>query len=101
MAELKFTTSPGSRPTPTRPTPNNSPARSRRSAAKWWHSASPSSRSRASKDHGPRGNRGLSVAQARRDWFASPAYRKIAPLRQKSAHTRAFSVEGLPGSAAS
>jgi uncharacterized protein (DUF1330 family) len=30
------------------------------------------------------------------DWFASPAYRKIAPIRQKSAHTRAFSVSGLP-----
>ncbi len=29
-------------------------------------------------------------AQARRDWFASPAYRKIAPLRQKSAHTALF-----------
>jgi uncharacterized protein (DUF1330 family) len=38
-------------------------------------------------------------AQAGRDWFASPAYRKIAPIRQKSAHTRAFSVEGLPVSA--
>src|SRR5271156_254175 len=38
-------------------------------------------------------------AQAGRDWFASPTYRKIAPIRQKSAHTRAFSVEGLPASA--
>jgi uncharacterized protein (DUF1330 family) len=37
-------------------------------------------------------------AQAGRDWFASPAYRKIAPIRQKSAHTRAFSVEGFPAS---
>ena len=37
-------------------------------------------------------------AQAGRDWFASPVYRKIAPIRQKSAHTRAFSVEGLPAS---
>ncbi len=36
--------------------------------------------------------------QAGQDWFASPAYRKIAPIRQKSAHTRAFSVEGLPKS---
>ena len=35
-------------------------------------------------------------AQAARDWFASPVYRKIAPIRQKSAQTRAFSVEGLP-----
>jgi uncharacterized protein (DUF1330 family) len=35
-------------------------------------------------------------AQAGRDWFASPTYRKIAPIRQKSAHTRAFSVEGFP-----
>ncbi len=35
-------------------------------------------------------------AQAGRDWFASPVYRKIAPIRQKSAHTRAFSVGGLP-----
>ena len=38
-------------------------------------------------------------AQAGLDWFASPTYRKIAPIRQKSAHTRAFSVEGLPASA--
>jgi uncharacterized protein (DUF1330 family) len=38
-------------------------------------------------------------AQAARDWFASPTYRKIAPIRQKSAHTRAFSVEGFPASA--
>jgi uncharacterized protein (DUF1330 family) len=30
------------------------------------------------------------------DWFSSPAYRKIAPLREKSASTRAFCVEGLP-----
>jgi uncharacterized protein (DUF1330 family) len=37
-------------------------------------------------------------AQASRDWFASPIYRKIAPLREKSASTRAFSVDGLPGS---
>jgi uncharacterized protein (DUF1330 family) len=34
--------------------------------------------------------------QAGSDWFTSPAYRKIAPIRQKSAHTRAFSVTGLP-----
>jgi uncharacterized protein (DUF1330 family) len=34
--------------------------------------------------------------QAGSDWFASPAYRKIAPIRQKSAHTRAFFVNGLP-----
>jgi uncharacterized protein (DUF1330 family) len=34
--------------------------------------------------------------QAGSDWFTSPAYRKIAPIRQKSAHTRAFSVPGLP-----
>ena len=33
-------------------------------------------------------------AKAGRDWFASPTYRKIAPYRQKSAHTRAFFVEG-------
>ncbi len=39
------------------------------------------------------------TAQAGRDWFASPTYRRIAPIRQKSAHTRAFSVEGLPVSA--
>jgi uncharacterized protein (DUF1330 family) len=38
-------------------------------------------------------------AQAGRDWFASPTYRKIAPIRQKSAHTRAFSVEGFSASA--
>ena len=38
-------------------------------------------------------------AQAGRDWFASPVYRKIAPIRQKSAHTRAFFVEGFPASA--
>src|SRR5271163_3880685 len=37
-------------------------------------------------------------AQAGRGWFASPVYRKIAPIRQKSAHTRAFFVEGLPTS---
>jgi uncharacterized protein (DUF1330 family) len=34
--------------------------------------------------------------QAGRDWFESPAYRKIAPLRQRSAQTRGFFVEGLP-----
>jgi uncharacterized protein (DUF1330 family) len=34
--------------------------------------------------------------QAGRDWFESPAYQKIAPLRQQSAHTRGFFVEGLP-----
>ena len=34
--------------------------------------------------------------KACRDWFSSPTYRKIAPLRQKSARTRAFSVDGLP-----
>lgn len=34
--------------------------------------------------------------QAGRDWFDSPAYRKIAPLRQRSARTRGFFVEGLP-----
>ena len=34
--------------------------------------------------------------QAGRDWFESPAYRKIAPLRQQSARTRGFFVEGLP-----
>jgi uncharacterized protein (DUF1330 family) len=39
-------------------------------------------------------------AQAGRDWFTSPTYRKIAPIRQKSAHTRAFSVEGFPVSGA-
>jgi len=30
------------------------------------------------------------------DWFESPAYRKIAPLRHRSAQTRGFFVEGLP-----
>jgi uncharacterized protein (DUF1330 family) len=30
------------------------------------------------------------------DWFSSPAYRNIAPLREKSASTRAFCVEGFP-----
>jgi uncharacterized protein (DUF1330 family) len=34
--------------------------------------------------------------QAGHDWFASPSYREIAPIRQKSARTRAFYVEGLP-----
>lgn len=34
--------------------------------------------------------------QARKDWFASAAYRKIAPIRHKSAQTRAFYVEGFP-----
>jgi uncharacterized protein (DUF1330 family) len=33
---------------------------------------------------------------AGRDWFESPAYQKIAPLRQQSARTRGFFVEGLP-----
>jgi uncharacterized protein (DUF1330 family) len=33
---------------------------------------------------------------AGRDWFESPAYRRIAPLRQRSARTRGFFVEGLP-----
>jgi uncharacterized protein (DUF1330 family) len=31
-----------------------------------------------------------------RDWFESPAYQKIAPLRQRSARTRGFFVEGRP-----
>jgi uncharacterized protein (DUF1330 family) len=34
--------------------------------------------------------------QAGREWFESPAYQKIAPLRQQSARTRGFFVEGLP-----
>ena len=34
--------------------------------------------------------------QAGRDWFESPAYQKIAPLRQRSARTQGFFVEGLP-----
>ena len=34
--------------------------------------------------------------QAGGDWFESPAYRRIAPLRQRSARTRGFFVEGLP-----
>ena len=34
--------------------------------------------------------------QAGRDWFESTTYRKIAPLRQRSAETRGFFVEGLP-----
>jgi uncharacterized protein (DUF1330 family) len=34
--------------------------------------------------------------QASADWFASAEYRKIAPIRQSSASTRAFSVAGLP-----
>jgi uncharacterized protein (DUF1330 family) len=37
--------------------------------------------------------------RAGQDWFASPDYRAIAPIRQKSARTRAFYVEGLPISA--
>jgi uncharacterized protein (DUF1330 family) len=36
------------------------------------------------------------TAKAGEDWFASPTYRKIAPIREKSASTRAFSVAGLP-----
>jgi uncharacterized protein (DUF1330 family) len=34
--------------------------------------------------------------QAGQEWFASAAYRAIAPIRQKSASTRAFYVAGLP-----
>ena len=34
--------------------------------------------------------------QIGRDWFESAAYQKIAPLRQRSARTRGFFVEGLP-----
>jgi uncharacterized protein (DUF1330 family) len=34
--------------------------------------------------------------QVGRDWFESPAYQRIAPLRQQSARTRGFFVEGLP-----
>ena len=34
--------------------------------------------------------------QAGRDWFESPGYRRIAPLRRRSARTRGFFVEGLP-----
>jgi uncharacterized protein (DUF1330 family) len=34
--------------------------------------------------------------QAGRDWFESPAYQQIAPLRRRSARTRGFFVEGLP-----
>jgi uncharacterized protein (DUF1330 family) len=39
--------------------------------------------------------------KAGQEWFASAAYRKIAPLREKSARTRAFFVEGLPAAPAS
>ncbi len=35
-------------------------------------------------------------AEAGKNWFASTTYKKIAPIRHKSASTRAFSVEGLP-----
>ena len=38
----------------------------------------------------------LELLGERRDWFESPAYRRIAPLRQRSARTRGFFVEGLP-----
>jgi uncharacterized protein (DUF1330 family) len=34
--------------------------------------------------------------QVGRDWFESTTYRRIAPLRQRSARTRGFFVEGLP-----
>jgi uncharacterized protein (DUF1330 family) len=34
--------------------------------------------------------------QTGRDWFESPAYQRIAPLRQRAARTRGFFVEGLP-----
>jgi len=34
--------------------------------------------------------------QAGRDWFESPAYQRIAPLRQQSARNQGFFVEGLP-----
>jgi uncharacterized protein (DUF1330 family) len=34
--------------------------------------------------------------QSGRDWFESPDYQRIAPLRQSSARTRGFFVEGLP-----
>ena len=34
--------------------------------------------------------------QLGRDWFESPAYQRITPLRQQSARTRGFFVEGLP-----
>ena len=34
--------------------------------------------------------------QMGRDWFESSSYQKIAPLRQRSARTRGFFVEGLP-----
>ena len=37
--------------------------------------------------------------QACEDWFGSPGYREIAPIRQESARTRAYYVEGLPVSA--
>src|SRR6516162_2294035 len=33
--------------------------------------------------------------RAGRNWFDSPAYRRIALLRQRSAQTRGFFVEGL------
>src|SRR5262245_20737805 len=33
--------------------------------------------------------------RAGRDWFESPAYRRIASLRQRSARTGGFFVEGL------
>jgi uncharacterized protein (DUF1330 family) len=34
--------------------------------------------------------------QGGRDCFEPPAYQRIAPLRQRSARTRGFFVEGLP-----
>ena len=38
----------------------------------------------------------FSSLQAGRAWFESPAYQRITPLRQQSARTRGFFVEGLP-----
>jgi uncharacterized protein (DUF1330 family) len=34
--------------------------------------------------------------QAATEWFASPAYQRIAPIRERTAKTLAFYVQGLP-----
>lgn len=39
---------------------------------------------------------GFDSAEKAREWYDSPAYAAIRPIRQKSSHSRVYIVEGVP-----
>ena len=86
-----------SRPSGISTVPRTISSHSRRSGASWFRSAQQSSPWRG---WTARQRELLSwffpSLQAGRDWFGSPAYQQIAPLRQRSSRPRGFFVEGLP-----